>query len=114
MIYVVKLSLSSRKAFDEISFQISSSIVNYSKSPVVKMTVFENMENCHIFHLNVISQWEGSINYSNQLPLPQHVAEPNAEHFTMNSVFSHLLCSFCSFCWTVEINKLIKYAGTRA
>lgn len=76
---------------------MSSSTVNYSKSPVEKMTVFENIENCHIFHLNVISQWEGSVNYSNQLPLPQHVAEHSAEHLTVSCVFSHFLCSFCSF-----------------
>lgn len=66
------------------------------------------------FQLNVISQWEGSLNSSNQFPLPQHVAAHSADHLTMNCVFSHLSCSFCSFCWTVEINKLIKYTGTRA
>lgn len=41
-------------------------MVNYWKSPVEMMTVFENIKNCHIFHLNTISQWEVSINCSNQ------------------------------------------------
>lgn len=59
MVCGVKLSLSSPKAFGEILFQKSYSTVNYSKSPVEKMTVFENIENCHLFQLNVISQWEG-------------------------------------------------------
>lgn len=93
---------------------MSSPMVNYSKSPVEKMTVFENIKTWYIFHLNVISQWEESINYSNWLPLPQRVAENSAEHLTMSCIFSHLLCSFCSFCWTIGLNKLIKYAGTRA
>lgn len=92
---------------------MSSSTLNYSES-CGKDDSTENMENCHIFHLNVISQCEGSTNYSNQLPLQQHVAEYNAEHLTMSCVSSHILCSFGSFCWTVHLNKLIKCTGTRA
>lgn len=92
---------------------MSSSTLNYSES-CGKDDSTENMENCRIFHLNVISQCEGSTNYSNQLPLQQHVAEYSAEHLTMSCVFSHILCSFCSLCWTIDLNKLIKYTGTRA
>lgn len=55
-------------------------MVNYSKSPGEKMTAFENIKNGHIFHLNVIAQWEGRINDSNQSPLSQHVAKHIAEH----------------------------------
>lgn len=109
-VYIAKLSLSSPKAFGKILFQMSSPMVNCSKSPMEKMTLFENIKTWHIFHLDVISQREESINYSNRLPLPQHVAENSAEHLTMSCIFSHLLCSFCSFCWTIELNKLIKYA----
>jgi len=72
-------------------------MVNCSKSPVEKMTAFENIENCHIFWLNVLSQWEGSTNYSNQLPLPQRVAEHGAEHLTTSCVCSQFLCSFFIF-----------------
>lgn len=67
-------------------------MVSYSKSLVEKLTAFENIKNCHIFHLNVITQWGGSINDSNQLPLPQHIAEHIAEHLTMSCLFS----SFCN------------------
>lgn len=59
---------------------MASSMVNYSKSPGEKMTAFENIKNGHIFHLNVIAQWEGRINDSNQSPLSQHVAKHIAEH----------------------------------
>lgn len=81
-------------------------MVSYSKSPVEKLTAFENIKNCHIFHLNVITQWGGSINDSNQLPLPQHIAEHIAEHLTRSCIFSHLfVISLMFFAVTLKQTK---------